>query len=72
MPLSITPVPDLFPTPLVAEPQSPADRQRAREEAEHRRHAHPHADAPAEEPATPPAAEADAVVPIGTLIDVRA
>jgi hypothetical protein len=69
MSVSIPPVSDPYPTPLVDGTQSATDRQRAREDANRRRQPH-HQGAP--QPDAPQPQEPDASPTIGTLIDVRA
>jgi hypothetical protein len=72
MSFSIPPVSDPYPTPLVGETHSATDRQRARQEADRRRHQHAHPDPQATDERDAPATDPDARPTVGTLIDVRA
>ena len=72
MSFSVTPASDPYATPLVAEPQSATDRRRARDDANRRRRPHSHAETARGDDPAPATPDADAVPPIGTLIDVLA
>ena len=73
MSLSVPPISDPYPTPLVGETQSATERRHDQEDATRRRAPHRHTEpTPAVEQPTTAPADPETPPTIGTLIDVRA